>query len=77
MISQIIKTSLFNHVVYLTYFLLESSLKTSLYFKSFSFSSDLLPLVASRFFDLKASTCFCPWSSIVYVCFSKAFLKGE
>ena len=25
----------------------------------------------------KASTCFLPWSSIVFICFSKAFSKGE
>ena len=32
----------------------------------------------SEFFkDSKAPTCFFPWSSIVFVCFSKVFPNGE
>ena len=37
----------------------------------------LLSSIGSSFKDCKTSTCFCPWSSIVFVCFSKPFLKEE
>ena len=53
---------------------LESSLKTSLCIEN------LLSLIASNFFGVKsfkASTCFFPLSSIVFICFSKVLPIGE
>ena len=43
-------------------------------------SSDLLSLIGSSSFSFKVfkgSTCFFPWSSIVFACFSKALARGE
>ena len=40
-------------------------------------SSSDLHVVAFVFKFSKAFTCFLPWSSIIFICFSKAFPKGE
>ena len=37
----------------------------------------LVPVFFSSFQASKASTCFIPWSSIVFTCFSNALTRGE
>ena len=80
MISEIVKTNFFTNAVYLTYsFIRKLTKKTSLCFRFFSLSSDLSS-IASNFFGFRVfevSTSFLSWSSIVFVCFSKAFPKED
>ena len=41
-------------------------------------STDFMPCLFSfKFKVFKVSTCFIPWSSIVFICFSNALLRGE
>ena len=62
------------------FLLLERTSKISLHFERFSLPSDLLSLIASSYFSFKASkasTWFFTWTSIVFVCFSKALPRVE